>query len=116
MPGGQELKAHAAHVSEHDRIAERALRVIPPNASVTATNSLGAHLSERRRILSFPVLDGSEWLAVDLQRPSLGDHNAGDEARRRIERAVQAPRWRIVFDEDGVIVLRRARAGSGGTR
>jgi uncharacterized membrane protein len=116
LPGGQDLKADAAHVSEHDRIAERGLRVIPPNASVTATNSLGAHLSERRRILSFPLVDDSEWLAVDLRRPSLGDHNAGDEARRRIERAVQAPRWRIVFDEDGVIVLRRARAGSTGTR
>jgi hypothetical protein len=116
LPGGQTLKANAAHVSAHDRIAARALRVIPADASVTATNSLGAHLSERRRILSFPVLDGSEWLAVDEKRPSLGDQNAGQVGRKRIERVVRGKEWRTVFDEDGVIVLRRVRAGSAGTR
>jgi uncharacterized membrane protein len=109
VPGGQMLKADAAHVSRHDRLAARALGLIPAGASVTATNSLGAHLSERRRILSFPLLDGSEWLAVDEQRPSLGDHNAKDEGRTRIEQAVRDRRWRIVFDEDGVAILRRRR-------
>jgi uncharacterized membrane protein len=107
VPGGQTLKADAAHVSQHDRVAARALHVIPPDASVTATNSLGAHLSERRRILSFPLIDDSEWLAVDEQRPSLGDHNARDEGRARIEQAVRRPGWRVVFDEDGVVILRR---------
>jgi uncharacterized membrane protein len=109
VPGGQTLKAEAAHVSRHDRVAARALGLIPAGAPVTATNSLGAHLSERRRILSFPLLDGSEWLAVDEQRPSLGDHNAKDEGRTRIEQAVRDRRWRIVFDEDGVAILRRRR-------
>jgi uncharacterized membrane protein len=118
VPGGQTLKTTAQHVSEHDRIAERALRVIPRDASVAATNSLGAHLSERRRILSFPVTDDAQWLAVDEKRPSLGDHNASENGRRRIEQTVGRPEWHVVFDEDGVVVLRRARAGragSGGT-
>jgi uncharacterized membrane protein len=115
LPGGQTLKANAAHVSAHDRIAARALRVVPADASVTATNSLGAHLSERRRILSFPLIDNSEWLAVDEKRPSLGDHNAREEGLKRIERAVRGKEWRTVFDEDGVIVLRRVHAGSAGT-
>jgi uncharacterized membrane protein len=111
LPGGQTLKADAAHVSEHDRIAERGLRMIPDGAVVTATNSLGAHLSARRRILSFPVLQDARWLAVDEQRPSLGDHRAGAEALMRIDRIVKDRRWRIVFDDDGVLILRRARAG-----
>jgi uncharacterized membrane protein len=111
LPKGQTLKADAAHVSGHDRLAARALRLIPRGASVTATNSLGAHLSERRRIFSFPVSRGADWLAVDLRRPSLGDHNASDEGRRRIERVVRDGRWRVVFDDDGLMILRRARAG-----
>jgi uncharacterized membrane protein len=111
LPQGQKLRADAAHVSGHDRIATRALRVIPRDGSVTATNSLGAHLSERRRILSFPLTGGADWLAVDLRRPSLGDHNANDEGRRRIEQVVRDGRWHVVFDEDGVMILRRARAG-----
>jgi uncharacterized membrane protein len=114
LPGGQTLKADAAHVSAHDRLAARALRVIPADASVTATNSLGAHLSERHRILSFPLLDDSDWLAVDEQRPSLGDHNAREEGRARIEQAIRRPGWRIVYDEDGVVVLHRARSGRAG--
>jgi uncharacterized membrane protein len=114
LPGGQTLKADAAHVSAHDRVAERALAVIPRAAVVSATNSLGAHLSERRRILSFPVLQDAEWLAVDTERPSLGDHRAGAEAVARIERIVRDGRWRMVFDEDGVLVLRRATRARAG--
>jgi uncharacterized membrane protein len=111
VPGGQTLKADAAHVSRHDRIAARALRVIPAAAVVTATNSLGAHLSERRRVLSFPVIGDAEWLAVDEQRPSLGDQNASAEGRRRIERVVRDGHWHVVFADDGVMILRRVRAG-----
>jgi uncharacterized membrane protein len=109
LPGGQTLKADAAHVSAHDRVAERALKVVPAGAVVTATNSLGAHLSERRRIYSFPVLQDAEWLAVDTERPSLGDHRAGSQGVARIERVVASSRWRVVFDDDGVLILRRRR-------
>ena len=109
LPGGQTLKAEAAHVSAHDRIAERALRLIPKNASVSATNSLGAHLSERKRILSYPVVDRADWLAVDLERPSTGDHNAGSEALPQLEKTIRDPRWRTVFEQDGVVILQRRR-------
>ena len=40
----------------------RALALVPDGAPVSATNALGAHLSERRRIFSFPVLaEASGW-------------------------------------------------------
>ena len=111
LPGGQTLKANAAHVSGHDRVAARALRLIPKDAAITATNGLGAHLSERKRILSFPIVDRAAWLALDEKNPSLGDQNAGDFARRKIEDVIRDARWRIVFERDGVVVLRRERAG-----
>ena len=41
---------------EHDAAARRALAIVPDGVPVSATNSLGAHLSDRRRIFSFPVL------------------------------------------------------------
>jgi hypothetical protein len=47
IPGGEDLQARSALVSEHDRIAERALELIPDDAVVSASNSLGAHLSAR---------------------------------------------------------------------
>src|SRR5262249_15573046 len=56
LPGGQTYRAYASHVATHDRVTDRALRMIPDGAVVSATNSLGSHLSGRRRFLSFPYI------------------------------------------------------------
>jgi hypothetical protein len=82
--------------------------LIPPSAAVSATNGLGAHLSERRRIFSFPVLGEAQWVAVDLQRPSYRDElGRADELRRAVIAIRVHGRFRIVFVEDGIVVLRR---------
>ena len=95
-------------VSRHDRVAARALHVIPPDAVVSATNTLGAHLSARRRILSFPLRADARWIAVDETRLSYGDRSSGG---RRAEAALTRLRrdrgWRVVFAHNGVLVFRR---------
>jgi uncharacterized membrane protein len=107
VPGGQTLQATSAQVSHHDRIADRELKLIPATAPVTATNALGAHLSERKRIFSFPHLRGAEWVIVDEQKPSLGDHNDKRGGLKQIERLRRDPRFRLVSAADGVLVFRR---------
>jgi uncharacterized membrane protein len=107
VPGGETLQARSAQVSRHDRIAARELNLIPANAPVTATNALGAHLSERKRIFSFPYLREADWVVVDEQKPSLGDHNDRRGGLRRIERLRHDPRFRLVAADDGVLVFRR---------
>jgi uncharacterized membrane protein len=107
VPGGQTLQATSAQVSHHDRIADRELKLIPATAPVTATNALGAHLSERKRIFSFPYLRGAEWVIVDEQKPSLGDHNDKRGGLKQIERLRRDPRFRLVSAADGVLVFRR---------
>ena len=94
-------------ISAHDRVAERGLDLIPEAAPVSATNTLGAHLSERRRVLSFPLLAGAEWIAIDERRPSLGDRLDPPGARARIAAVLRNRAWRLVFEEDGILVLRR---------
>jgi uncharacterized membrane protein len=93
--------------TERDRVAADALDVIPDDEAVSATNTLGAHLSERRRILSFPVVRDALWIAIDEDRPSLGDRLSPPDAPTRIAAIRRDPSWRVVFDRDGVIVLRR---------
>jgi uncharacterized membrane protein len=107
LPGGESYQAYASHVSDHDRVAERALRLIPDGAVVSATNSLGSHLSGRRRFLSFPRVEDAEWIAADETQPGYLDRwdplaTATDLARFR-----RSPNWRLVFSEDGVLVFRR---------
>ena len=95
-------------VSEHDRIAQRAVELIPADAAVSSTNGLGAHLSARRRIFSFPVLEEAEWVAVDLRRASYLDRrSAPSTAAVPLARLRQSGEWDTVLADDGIFVLRR---------
>ena len=107
VPGGQTLQAKSAQITRHDRIAARELKLIPSDARVTATNALGAHLSARKWIFSFPYLRGASWVIVDERKPSLGDHNDKQGGLRQIERLRHDPRFRLVSAADGVLVFRR---------
>jgi uncharacterized membrane protein len=107
FPGGEALQARAADVTPHDRVAARALTLVPGNAVVSATNSLGAHLSARRRFLSFPVIQDATWVAVDETQPSYGDRVAPLPMTAQIVSLRRNPAWRLVFEQDGVLVFRR---------
>ncbi len=108
VPFGSKLASDEHVVSRHDRVAARALRLIPAAAPVSATNRLGAHLSERRRIFSFPVLRESRWVAVDTRHPSFRDRAVAPALfARALARLRSDPGWAVVFDEDGVLVLHK---------
>jgi hypothetical protein len=98
-------------VSAHDRIAARAVELIPSGAPVSSTNGLGAHLSERSRIFSFPAVREAEWVAVDLRRASYLDRrSAPSTAAVPLARLLTSGAWSTVLEEDGIFVLRRRTA------
>jgi uncharacterized membrane protein len=107
LPGGQDYQAYASHVAAHDRITERALRLIPDGEVVSATNSLGSHLSGRRRFLSFPYIRDAEWVAADETQPGYADRWDPPATAAALARLRRNPRWRLVFSDDGVLVFRR---------
>lgn len=109
VPLGSELATREHAVGRHARAAQRAVDVVPPAEPVSATNTLGAHLSERRRVFSFPVLREARWVVVDTSRPSTRDRAVDPEGfRRGLARLRADPRFRVVFAEDGVLVFRRS--------
>jgi len=91
----------------HEAAARRGVALVPDDAAVSATNGLGAHLSARRRIFSFPVLREATWVAVDTRRLSYLDSLEPARARAPLAQLRRDPRWRIVFADDGVLVFRR---------
>lgn len=107
VPLGSTLAADDHVITAHDRTAARVLRVIPPGAPVSATNTLGAHLSERQRIFSFPVLREATWIAVDLTRPSYRDNAPGKRFAGAYDRLRRSGAWIVVRREDGIVILRR---------
>ena len=74
---------------------------------MSATNALGAHLSARRRIFSFPVLREAEWVVVDTRRLTYLDSLRPQRARPALAALRRNRDWRLVFAEDGVLVFRR---------
>jgi hypothetical protein len=110
VPGGSRFQATAARVTAHDRISARALELIPKSAVVSATNTLGAHLSARRRILSFPYLQDATWIAADETQPGYGDRYAPLPTALALSALRRDPDWRLVFERDGVLVFTRTAA------
>jgi uncharacterized membrane protein len=107
VPGGERFQATAARVTDHDRVAERALELIPAGAVVSATNTLGAHLSARPRYLSFPFLEEAIWIAADETQPGYADRYAPVPTAVQLASLRRNPEWRLVFEEDGILVFRR---------
>lgn len=108
VPLGERAGTRDHVVGEHARAARRILALIPPAVPVSATNTLGAHLSERRRVLSFPVVREARWVAVDTTRPSFVDSaDAPVRARAALRRLLASGRFRVVAEDDGVVLLYR---------
>ncbi len=117
-PGGAGRPAELVSVSGHDDAARRVLARVPGGVTVSATNTLGAHLSDRRRILSFPRTDGADWVVVDRRRPTLLDRaSPGEAGTRAIARLERDRRWQLVASDDGVLLFVRAGSpAAAGTR
>ncbi len=121
VPFGSEAGVGRYAVGRHAAASARAVRLVPAAASVSATNTLGAHLSERASIFSFPQFGHADWVAVDTLRPShLAMVGAKAEFAADLRRLRASGLFDEVFSEDGVLVFRRrpVRAGSseaGGT-
>jgi uncharacterized membrane protein len=107
FPGGEQHQAYAAQVTEHDRLAARALKLIPGSAVVSATNSLGAHLSARRRVLSFPYIQDARWIAADETSPGYADRLAPLPTAVQLSWLRRNPEWRLVFERDGILIFHR---------
>ena len=115
VPGGEDLQAHEARVSEHDRVVRRAIELIPDDVPVSATNTIGAHLSARERIFSFPVVREAEWVIADARRPSFRDRAHAPDDFETAMRRLSSGSWRRVFAKDGVVVLRRESSAAAST-
>ena len=89
----------------------RAVKLVPQEAPVSATNRLGSHLAARRYLYSAPVLGRAEWVVLDTSDswvPRAWGGGTDTEAiaafRVRLDRSSD---WRIVFEEGDVIVFRK---------
>jgi uncharacterized membrane protein len=109
-PGAQTFVFPETWPSERRKAMREALELIPPSVPVTATNRLGAHLSERRVIQLFPERRGAEWAVVDTRNPWLpryGEAPDPQDFRRAVDDLARDSDWQLRFARDGVRVYER---------
>jgi uncharacterized membrane protein len=108
VPFGQSVGSAQYRVSARNHAADDAVALVPAGAPVSASNTMGAHLSARRRVFSFPLLAGSRWVVLDTLRMSYLDDNV-DRTRGllALRRLRHDPNWRVVFARKGILVLHR---------
>ena len=90
-----------------------AIDLVPESAPVTASNTAGAHLSDRRYVYSVPNLGRAEWAVIDLadpwvvrpDSPILTSHP--EVVRAFAARLERDPSWVVAFRRDGVVLLQR---------
>ena len=86
------------------------MHLIPDDAVVSASNALGARLSARRRVLSLPIVEDATWIAADETQPGYADRFAPLETAEQLAWLRTNPEWKLVFEQDGVLVFRRVSA------
>ena len=90
-----------------------ALRLIPPDGAVAASNRLGAHLAARRHLWSFASGGAqaeptwADWIAVDLDDHDGPRTDSAEALLARLRTSYLADQFREVFREGFVVLLCR---------
>jgi uncharacterized membrane protein len=115
-PGARSGRFHPNLPPAHVDALRAAIALVPDGAPVTATNGAGSQLSGRRYFYSVPVLPPRvEWILLDTWNtwmPPSETRTEGvhPELLQAFLDGIQAsPRWRQVFERDGVFVFERMR-------
>jgi uncharacterized membrane protein len=87
------------------RAMKRAVKLIPPDARVSASISLGGDVAQRRVLLNFPAVAGADWVIVGPTTQL--DIDSRTALKPRIRELRASPHWQRVFSDSGVEVFKR---------
>jgi uncharacterized membrane protein len=90
----------------HDLVAGQMLEKVPPQASVSAANSLVPRLANRSQVYIFPKNEDAEYVAIDTQSSyfPFGDR---DELCAEVRQLVTGSDYGVIFFSDGLLLLQR---------
>lgn len=115
-------------VTPHDRIGHEVLTQIPPDASVSTTSQMYAHLSHRERVYVFPIpFKPAGWIGTMSRYPTQVEYVVVDTSkavvmemtesqREGFMEAVRAlgrnPDYRTLVARDGYVIFQRNPAAT----
>jgi uncharacterized membrane protein len=104
---GSDQRVEQYDVDDHAEVLRRAVSMVPDDVPVSAANLPAAHLSERERIYTFPIVADARWVIVDRERPYVADRLDPERFAPLLALLRARADLRLVMDEDGVMVFRR---------
>jgi uncharacterized membrane protein len=97
--------------SPHTQLANDILRLIPPDASVSAQAALVPHLSQRHFIYQFPYMDTkADYVMLDVTSARYPYVGTPDAYVAEVKALLTSHRFHVVVAQDGYLLLAR---GSG---
>lgn len=110
-PLGRDPQAHdlrgVYRSSERTKVAYRFLNRIPVGESVSAQSDLAPHLSNRREIHVFPVIEDAKYVLIDQQGETFPAHLLGIPYAEQVRRLRDDVRYEVVLEESGYVLFRR---------
>ncbi len=92
-------------ITAHDRLAERFIAQIPPDAPLSAQGKLYLHLAHRIKAYQFPDVNDAEYVFLDVTAGSWPIHP--NDLKTDFERLLASGEFGILDAADGYILLKR---------
>jgi uncharacterized membrane protein len=97
-------------LTTHVRLTDRMLAMIPPDAPVSAQDTLDPHLSDRAGAYLFPDTADAQYVALDASANPIP--STPDDLHSMVLSMLASKRWDVLFANDGLLLLRRRSAPS----
>jgi hypothetical protein len=95
-------------ITDHDRLAERFIAQIPPEAPISAQGKLYPHLSNRTIAYQFPDVNDAEYVFLDVTTGSWPVHP--NDLKTQVQESLDAGEFGVLDAADGYILLQRGLA------
>src|SRR5579884_3471037 len=99
-------------VTDHDKVAQQLIDMIPSSASVSAQSNLVPHISERSNIYMFPYQDNSaDYIFLDVTNNTYPLYS--DQYTTDVNTILLGGNYGIVAAQDGYLLLKRGLPSPG---
>lgn len=97
-------------ITDHDRIADKIINLIPDSASVSASNHLASHISNRETIYHFPhpkKFDNIDYILVDILEYFPTYWGPREEERSCLKDLILDDSFGLMYFEDGILLFKK---------
>ncbi|MGB8647060.1 MAG: DUF2079 domain-containing protein [Anaerolineae bacterium] len=91
-------------ITPHNQLLEQFLAEIPPDARVSTTGSLNPHLSHRRVLYRYPVVNDADYVMLDVNESDSGNPT---DFRVAYDDLIKNQGFNVVDAADGYVLLQR---------